>query len=45
MGGRVDVVKKSSGIMYWDGKNVLKKRSGNGDEDLNDTLVGDSGNE
>ena len=31
--------------MYWDGKNVLKKRLGNGDEDVNDTLVGDSGNE
>ncbi len=30
--------------MYWDGKNVLKERSGNGDEDVNDTLVGNSGN-
>jgi hypothetical protein len=32
--------------MYWDGKNVLKEHSGNDDvSNVNDTLVGDSGNE
>jgi hypothetical protein len=33
------------GYVYLDGKNVLKERSGNDDEDVKDTLVGDSGNE